>query len=65
MTIHKAASMLGISFWSVQSILKDNLNMGQIAAQFMFCPSHSALSVPQFLAKNKKTVVPHLPTNQI
>jgi hypothetical protein len=30
-TIHKAATMLGTSFGSVQSILKDNLNKCQIA----------------------------------
>jgi hypothetical protein len=34
-SIHEVASMLGISFGSLQSILKDNLNMHWIAAKFV------------------------------
>jgi hypothetical protein len=34
-TICEVAKMLGISFGSVQSILKDNLNMNQISIKFI------------------------------
>lgn len=64
-TIQEVCNILGISFWSVQSILKENLIICQTAAKFMFCPVHSTLSGPKFLAKNIKTVIPHLPTHQI
>jgi hypothetical protein len=36
-TIHQVADMLGMSFGSVQSTLKDNLNMHQISAKFVPC----------------------------
>jgi hypothetical protein len=36
-TIWEVANMLGISFRSVQSILKDNLNMHQTATKFVPC----------------------------
>lgn len=64
-TFQEVCNILRISFWSVQGNLKENLIMCQTAANFMFCPAHSALSVPQFLAKNKKNVIPHLPSHQI
>jgi hypothetical protein len=44
-----------LPFWSVHSNLKDKLITCQTAAKFLFCPAHSALSAPQFLAKTKKT----------
>jgi hypothetical protein len=64
-TIQEVRNVLGISFWSVQSILKENLIMCQTAVKFMFCHVYSALSAPQFLAKNKKTVISHFPTHHI
>jgi predicted transcriptional regulator len=36
-TNHEVAKMLGISTLSVESILKQNLNMCHSAARFMFC----------------------------
>jgi hypothetical protein len=34
-TIYEVTNMLGISFGSVQIILKDDLNMGKILTKFM------------------------------
>lgn len=34
-TIYEVSNMLGIPFGSVQIILKDDLNMGQIVTKFM------------------------------
>ena len=36
-TIHEVANMLGISSGSIQCITKDNLNMHQIATEFLPC----------------------------
>jgi transcriptional regulator with XRE-family HTH domain len=55
--VHEVAEMLGISFGSVQRILKDSVNMCQISAKFVLCLL-TALSVHEFLAKKKMMVIP-------
>jgi hypothetical protein len=50
------ADMLGILFWSVQSILKGGLDMCQTASKFV---PHLLSEEHEFVAKHKKTVIPH------
>jgi hypothetical protein len=38
-TFQEVCNILGISFWSVQSNLKENLIMCHNATKFMFCPA--------------------------
>jgi hypothetical protein len=52
-TIYGVSYKLGISVVIVQNILKDNLNMHEIAST----PMH--LTVHEFLKENKITVIPH------
>ena len=47
-----------ISLVSVKGILKESLNMCQIAAKLI---RYSVVSVEEFLAENEMTVIPHLP----
>ena len=56
----EVASILGIAFRSLQSIFKDSLTMldyCQIHAQ----NAHTVLSMCEFLATNKMTVIPYDP----
>jgi hypothetical protein len=57
--------MLGILLGSIKIILKDKLlenwNLGNWFLHHDNEPAHSALSVPEFLAENKMTVIPHTP----
>jgi hypothetical protein len=60
-TIHEVANMLHISFWSVQRILKKIST--SIRLLINSCPAalHSASSLPEFLTKDKITVISHPP----
>jgi hypothetical protein len=52
-------NILGISFGSFQSIVRDSWNMGQFATEFMPCTYSICFS--EFLAKNKMIFIPHPP----
>jgi hypothetical protein len=62
-TILKVANMLGISFGSVQRILKakfcEKWNLGKWFLQHNDALAHVALSVHVRLAKNKMTAIPY------
>jgi hypothetical protein len=53
-TIQEVYNILEILFWSVQSILKENLIMCQTAAKFMFCPVHPLCLHHNFCPKTKR-----------
>jgi len=56
MTMHEVANMFELSFGSVQSILKDNMNMREHCYQI--CALY-VISVHEFLATNKMSFIPH------
>jgi len=64
-SILTTCEVLGISFGSVQSMLKDNLNMFQVAAKFIPCLLSEELTLVcvhvNLWLKNKMTVIPHPP----
>jgi diacylglycerol kinase len=56
MTMHEVANKFELSFGSVQSMLKDNMNMREHCYQI--CALY-VLSVHEFMAKNNMIFIPH------
>jgi hypothetical protein len=56
MTMHEAADMFGLSFGSVQRMLKDNMNRCKHCYQIY---ALYVLSVHELLPKNKIIFIPH------
>jgi hypothetical protein len=60
-SIHEVANMFGISYGSVQSILKENMNIHQIAAKL--CPSCYVCA--RITGNKQNDCCPTLPPHQI
>jgi hypothetical protein len=56
----EVADVLGMSMGLVHSILKDGLNSRRIATYFLPTPAPSVVSVYEFLAEHKMSVITHL-----
>jgi diacylglycerol kinase len=56
MTMHEVANKFELSFGSVQSMLKDNMNMREHCYQI--CALY-VLYVHEFMAKNNMILIPH------
>ena len=58
-TIRATDEDLNISYGSVQNVLKTDLNMRRVKAEFDNAPCHTSLLVRQFLSNKNIMVCPH------